>query len=181
MRLQIQPNNWSCLPTALAIILDEPLSSVIRAIGHDGSEIVWPNLSEPDNRRGFHVQEIIDITIQRDRSVALIEVMPLVINNPYLHLLDLEAALDQYDLPKARVAFEMLKGRLHPCYKNTSRRLEEYMTKYDGIVMGTTRTGSYHAVAWDHLSNCYYDPGGDIVTIKTGHAHINISNFLIVN
>jgi len=33
--------------------------SVIKAIGHDGSEVKWPHLVEPNCRRGFHPQELI--------------------------------------------------------------------------------------------------------------------------
>lgn len=32
---------------------------MVKAIGHDGSEVKWPNLPEPNCRRGFHPQELI--------------------------------------------------------------------------------------------------------------------------
>ena len=33
--------------------------AIIKAIGHDGSEIKWPELPEPNCYRGFHPQELI--------------------------------------------------------------------------------------------------------------------------
>ena len=54
-----QPNRWSCLPTAWSYVISWPVWAVIKAIGHDGSEIRWPNLIEPNCRRGFHPQELI--------------------------------------------------------------------------------------------------------------------------
>lgn len=54
-----QPNRWSCLPTAWSYVIGWPLWSIIKAIGHDGSEVRWPNLVEPNCRRGFHPQELI--------------------------------------------------------------------------------------------------------------------------
>lgn len=45
-------------------------------IGHDGSEVVYPDLSEPQRRRGFHVQELIDAALRLDYSVTPFEVLP---------------------------------------------------------------------------------------------------------
>lgn len=57
--MQFQPNRWSCLPTAWSYVIGWSIWSVIKAIGHDGSFIQWPNLPEPNCRRGFHAQELI--------------------------------------------------------------------------------------------------------------------------
>jgi len=57
--IQKQPNSWSCLPTAFAIAAHLPIQSFIHKIGHDGSDIVWPDLGEPMQRRSFHVQECV--------------------------------------------------------------------------------------------------------------------------
>lgn len=54
-----QNNRWSCLPTAWSYVIDWPVWAIIKAIGHDGSAIKWPNLQEPNCRRGFHPQELI--------------------------------------------------------------------------------------------------------------------------
>lgn len=54
-----QPNRWSCLPTAFALATGHSVQWMFDAIGHDGSEIVWPDLPEPQCRRAFHIQECI--------------------------------------------------------------------------------------------------------------------------
>ena len=63
MILQKSPNGWSCLPTAFAMAINLPVQELITKLGHDGSEIVWPDLVEPMRRRGFHTQEIIQLLL----------------------------------------------------------------------------------------------------------------------
>ena len=76
LRLQRQPNRWSCLPTAFAIAFDTPAEVFIEHIGHDGSEIMWPQLKEPMRRRGFHVQECIDVATRAGFAVTPFEMIP---------------------------------------------------------------------------------------------------------
>ena len=45
---------------------------MIKRIGHDGSEILWPNLPEPRCRRAFHLQECIN-AVQREFAVTPFE------------------------------------------------------------------------------------------------------------
>lgn len=59
MLLQMSPNRWSCLPNSFANALEVPISDIFDFVGHDGSEIIWPELSEPFCRRSFHIQEMI--------------------------------------------------------------------------------------------------------------------------
>lgn len=40
------------------MVLDIPVQKLIEKIGHDGSEILWPELPEPICRRGHHLEEI---------------------------------------------------------------------------------------------------------------------------
>ena len=47
MELQQRPEPWMCMPLAFAMALDMPVADLLAAIGHDGSEIVFPNLPEP--------------------------------------------------------------------------------------------------------------------------------------
>lgn len=61
MRLITQPNRWSCLPTAFSMAFGIDLQYMIDKIGHDGSEILWPDLPEPACRQGFSTQECIKI------------------------------------------------------------------------------------------------------------------------
>jgi hypothetical protein len=58
MILQKSPNKWSCLPTAVAMAIGVPVESLIRDIGHDGSQIIFPELKDPFCRRGFDFTDI---------------------------------------------------------------------------------------------------------------------------
>jgi hypothetical protein len=58
VKLRKQPKQWQCMLTAYAMCLDVEADVLISEIGHDGSEIIWPQLREPLSRRGFHVQEM---------------------------------------------------------------------------------------------------------------------------
>jgi hypothetical protein len=69
-------NNWSCLPAAFSIALGVDVCSFIEAIGHDGSQILWPGLKEPSCRRGFHIQECIDVAYRAGYCVTPFEVLP---------------------------------------------------------------------------------------------------------
>ena len=51
------------MPLAFAMALDMPVADVLAAIGHDGSEIVFPSLPEPLCRRCFHIQELIQVAL----------------------------------------------------------------------------------------------------------------------
>jgi hypothetical protein len=82
-RHQIKPNRWSCLVTAFAMALDIPVAELIRLVGHDGSEIVNPELPEPGCRRGFHIQEMIEACWSQGHSVTPIEVFPQSMNAVY--------------------------------------------------------------------------------------------------
>jgi hypothetical protein len=57
LKLQRNPNAWSCTLAAYAMALNLELDQLISKIGHDGSQILWPHLPDPMCRRGFHPQE----------------------------------------------------------------------------------------------------------------------------
>lgn len=120
MRIQIQPNKWSCLPTAFAIATDISIAKVIRAVGHDGSEIIFPEYEEPYCRRSFHPQELMDMCLLKGFAVVPIEQQPTV----------------------------MVKDRVHnvPIY---SKRMDYYLSNYTGVLTGISQTGKPHAVAWN--------------------------------
>jgi len=76
MLRQVNPNAWSCLPTAFANTLDLDLNAVLGLIGHDGSEITHAGLPEPLNRRGFHPQELIKLCLKGGFYVTRVELYP---------------------------------------------------------------------------------------------------------
>ena len=134
MNLITQPNLWSCSIAAAAMILDINIQTLIGIIGHDGSEIVFPKLQEPGNRRGFHIQEIIDCAIELGYFVTPIEILP-------------------YSTPDGKNEFPINFS------EGNSHRLLKYVSKTKGILTGLGNKW-YHAMAWDGKN--IYDPNGYI-------------------
>ena len=69
-------NNWSCLPRAFAIALRVDAADFIKHIGHDGGQVIWPTLKDPARRRGFHIQECIDVASRAGFAVTPFEMFP---------------------------------------------------------------------------------------------------------
>jgi hypothetical protein len=134
MNLQQRPEPWMCMPLAFAMALDVPVADLLEAIGHDGSEIVFPNLPEPLCRRCFHVQELILVALSRGLAVTPVELFPVLQPTEVSHF---------------------RKTVLYP--DNNWRRFEETLRASRGVIDGTgSRHG--HTVAYDH--GRIYDPKG---------------------
>ena len=145
MNLQRSPNRWSCLITSAAMILDTNVEVLIEELGHDGSEILWPKLPDPQRRRSFHIQEIIDLAINRDVWLTPIEAQPMSLPSP--------RGIEQLGLPIAPYRVEM-----------PSRRLNSYLKYRRAILIGQSIQGRPHSVAWD--GQRVFDPIGEIVPIE---------------
>ena len=59
----IQPNDYSCVATCLAMLLNVSFEEIIYEIGHDGSEII-SNDEYPFNHRGFSYIEAINVLMK---------------------------------------------------------------------------------------------------------------------
>lgn len=133
---QRSPNRWSCLPTSLAMCLDVPVAELIAKLGHDGSEILWPELPEPTRRQGFHVEELAYVC--REYSVVLACYVPCFGYNP----------LDTLDTSRDRVY-------------DFEKEYQELLSLYNGVFTGCyRRSQSSHAVAWNAAEDRIYDPDG---------------------
>lgn len=73
-----QPNSHTCLITAAAIVLREDVNTLIEEVGHDGSEIYWPEETYPYNVRGHHYYEIVRLCLARGLAPVLLEFTPSV-------------------------------------------------------------------------------------------------------
>jgi hypothetical protein len=135
MELQQRPEPWMCMPLAFAMALDTPVADLLAAIGHDGSEIVFPNLPEPLCRRCFHIQELIQVALARAFAVTPVELFPVL---------------------------QPTEGGPHKAVlyaDNNWRRFEETIRASRGVIDGTgARFG--HTVAYEH--GRIYDPKGSI-------------------
>ena len=117
-------NHWSCLPTAFAQSLNISFDEMIRRIGHDGSRVVW-DLPEPNCRRGFHIQECIDVARQFGMSVMEIELYPR-----HAPSLDVEPITVEFD--------------------DNQFRFNSFIATTRGVLTGVRNNGNGHAVAYDH-------------------------------
>jgi len=71
--------NWQCFPRAVAHSLGVSLDQIIDLAGHDGGEIINPQLKDPWARRGFHPQEITDIVSRLGYAMVAIEYDPKIV------------------------------------------------------------------------------------------------------
>jgi len=133
MQLQQRPEPWMCVPLAFAMVLDIPVATLLDTVGHDGSKILFPNLSEPACRQGFHIQEFVHVALARGFAVTPIELFPVL------------ASADE------RQTQTILYG------DNNWKRFADVLAISRGVIDGTGyRLG--HTVAYDH--GRIYDPKG---------------------
>lgn len=134
LEMMLTPNAWSCLPSAAAMLLHAYPKAVIDGIGHDGSEILFPEMKSPHCRRGFHIQEIVDVFIDQYEFPVLFEAQPCLIG-----------------------LTEDGEEILWPLPENEGR-IQCYMEDAPGIIIGTHEAETLHAVAWD--GDVCWDPRG---------------------
>jgi hypothetical protein len=126
MRVQKQPSPWTCLVTSFAIVIDVDARDLMDEIGHDGSEIVFPALPEPYNRRSHHVQELIDCCERRGIWVTPFDAMP--------------TSSSIVDVPEPY----LLKMKLEP-----GARFTQILTTHIGVIVGQDPERRPHAFVWD--------------------------------
>lgn len=71
-----QPNKWSCTACAFAMACGVRLEEFIKQVGHDGSEVLFPDLPEPLCRRGFATPECIRVCLNWGLTVTPIDFKP---------------------------------------------------------------------------------------------------------
>ncbi len=151
MKLIKSPNKFYCGPCSLAMLLDTSVDSILDRLGHTGLEIVRPNIPEPDCRRGFHIQEFIDVALQYDFALVEIE------SSPISYLADFKYI---YEVPL-----------------DHETRITEYMNKYSGLIIGEYALGRGHMCAWNHLDQKIYDPQGTVYSFDDDQHKITINSF----
>ena len=90
MLLQKQPNSWSCLPTAFAMVMDLPVEELILATGHDGSAELWERYHQ-----SWHIQEIILAALKL--GFATTELHDVCESAPYIGVKPLEQVYNLQD------------------------------------------------------------------------------------
>jgi hypothetical protein len=153
MILHGNPNNWSCLPTAFAMVIGRHPDWFIQTIGHDGSAEPYKDKSF---KAGFHAQECIEVLEDLSYSCTPIEIVPQI--SPHA---------DGHD---ARAIFfgDEEQGNWD--------RLLRHLEKSSGVLTGmydAARGPVGHAVAWDCDTWTIYDPiaGGRVYTLDEAVAY----------
>lgn len=119
MNLLIQPNRWSCTLTSFAIATDIPEKDLIDSLGHDGSEIIFPDLPEPLCRRGFDPREFI---------------FPLYTKG--IDVIQIDAYLNRVTYDNSYIIDNRMQ--MYISIKNNK-----------GVLTGLTKRNKYHTVAWN--------------------------------
>lgn len=142
MKLQTKPNRWSCYPTAWAMAIGIPVDELIKEIGHDGGEIIWPEYCPPANRRGFHSQEMIRVALRHRYAPVPIELYPVLSPN--------KSASEYIPVEmKQFTSQEYFNGIVN---SNT------------GVIECLTDKGHNHAVAFEN--GMIFDPEGELYLYK---------------
>jgi hypothetical protein len=138
MRLQKKNERWQCLPVAFAMVLGVDQNDIYEGLCHDGGEILWDDLQEPENRRGFHIQELIRYACSKGHAVTPFEVLPILATRDGRRtpVQFINQAGEQNNL--GQVLFLLEKGR--------------------GVLECVSAGGKRHAVAFE--DGMIYDPDG---------------------
>lgn len=131
----IKQGPGQCRAAALAMAIGVSLEFVINTIGHNGSEIWWPNSEHPNNLRGFNPQELLEVAI--GQGYAMLEIAHTTYSGGG-------------DFPPRPVPFRQ--------YPDGEARILHWMATSSGIIDGYVAADRPHCVAWDHKSRMIYDP-----------------------
>ena len=135
MKLLTQPNRWTCLITAYAMVFDETIESMIKLIGHDGSEIIWQKQDEPKRRAGHTHHE-----------------MQYVARRLGYYLVDYKPCFGY--APPGEIKL----------MTRAFREWVDVLATHEGVLSGSYQGRSNsHAVAWD--KGLIYDPTGHVSRI----------------
>jgi len=104
------------------MVLGVSVEWLIEKIGHDGSEVWWPRLPDPQSRRGFHIQELIDIAFTCGFAVTPFEAWPVSRGETCIPV---------------------------PLRIPAEQRIYSIATGRPGVATGVNGKGVPHAIAWD--------------------------------
>jgi aryl-alcohol dehydrogenase-like predicted oxidoreductase len=140
------------------MLLNLSVERVIQLIGHDGSEIWYPNEPEPHRRRGFTTQEFMDVAFHE--GYAMMEILQ-------------PEAWDGENLNTRRFIDSF------PFARNFEERILFYMTFAQGLVTGHYSANSYHMAAWDNTTRQIFDPSHrGVYSFDTNAESIVVESFL---
>lgn len=130
------------MPAAFAMATETLPKEIYEFCGHDGSDIIWPDLGDPFRRRAFHIDEMLDFAISRCYYPVCL--MPVPATRPFVDV----------------VPHHLYRPEL------AERRIHNYLMLKDAVLMGYTKDGKRHAVAWSKEEQMIFDPQGFKISIE---------------
>lgn len=149
LRLEVKPNVWSCLATSMAMALEITTPEFYEWAHHDGGEVVFPWMLDPQCRKGFHIQEAIHVARQLGFACTPFELFPQTraaeCPNPMLY--------DKYQSQAGEVI--QIRYENHAHLHHNWDLFTYLITHGRGVIECQTRKGNWHAVAYDqgHIFN----------------------------
>jgi hypothetical protein len=149
MKLEIKPNQWSCLATSFSMALGIPTSVFYEIAGHDGGKILWGWLPEPQCRRGFHISEAVFVAMMANHSATPFELFPVIGPSrssempKWMGPSDHKVLYGNYALASDETNWSIFEGLIH---------------NHTGVIEARTRSGNWHAVAFEKGN--IFDPDG---------------------
>ena len=125
----LKQNGPDCIITALAMVLDEDVSTLKKEMPFDSLLEWWTEEEVPNTllrRRGYHIQEIVDCCLRRGYALCPIEINPRMAPQGYDHLWKF---MDERDL--------------------LAKRFINIILHHKGIMNGETKSKLPHTVAWN--------------------------------
>jgi hypothetical protein len=141
MHLEVKPNRWDCLATSFAMALNITTDEFHRLAGHDGSEILFPLRPEPQCRRGFHIQEAVNVARKLKYTATPFQLFPQLTSG--------------YDTPL------LIRYDNDPHLHHNWDLFKEILAQGRGVIECETSTNNNHAVAFEN--NYILDPDGGFV------------------
>jgi hypothetical protein len=158
---------WGCMATSFAMAYDMTLDEFYQSVGHDGSEIVYPELPEPMRRRGVHPNECVLVGLQNGCAVTPFEVHSQLQASQDINAL-LDIGISRFHRKYARKTVEQSKTALKNILQSTIQEIctpldsnwldfKYFICRRRGVLEGWAGKCK-HAVAFDR--GTIYDPDG---------------------
>jgi hypothetical protein len=123
----------------------EEVSEFLTICGHDGSEIIWPELPDPECRRAHHIQECIVAARVLGKTCTPVEIIPILANPKSNKLFEVRYEGDHFD-------------PIYGHFQENWRRFNILVARHTGVLEGVTPSRKGHAVAFE--DGVIYDPDG---------------------
>lgn len=153
-------NSWSCTLLAFAMAFDVQHKYLTMFIGHDGSSLADPFLTEPAGRQGFHIQELVMYGLCAGKSMTPFQIAPQ----------------SEYKSPD-RPPTVLNLG----CGQRVDFA-EQLIQNHRGVIIVET-SGTNHAVAFEN--GTIYDPAGrifpcdDLIDLIENHRYYPIEVWVV--